>query len=336
MKETNVSSSTEDFDPDENNFTPSSGAFHTQEDFNENFSIDDPQIDEVRERTKISDLVKVPDAVEFKIPAVTYQNESAFLKLKLLNVNFPDVSNQHIDYQNELTGDSNTQYSTNLVQQYCEILRPAFLAKKILVLGPLDLQTVSCVINGKHVVGGTTKIRQQNFLAEFLAEKTYGRDINMINAVMFSNFEMAQLSSLWLPVANVSNNGHFVAVNVDIKERKLKLFDTLQNMSFSSSRYFGRKMVKDVFNAIFQVFNTSRSHSLHDSYIVTKTPQISQECGVYASLNCLILCMFPSKVLKDLRIKFYNHFFIKQVKKLHALSLVLRNPCCDYINITNK
>ena len=336
MEDSNISSSTEDFDPDENNFTPSSGAFHTQEDFNENFSIDDPQIDEVRERMKISDLVEVPDAIEFKIPAVTYQNESAFLKLKLRNVKFPDISNQHIDFQDELTGDSETQYSQNLVQSYCEILRQAFLAKKILVLGPLDIQTVACVINGKHVQGGTTKIRQQNFLAEFLAEKTFGRDINMINAVIFSNFEMAQNSSLYLRLANVAHNGHFVAVNVDIEERKLKLFDTYLDMSFSSSRFFGRKMVKDVFNAIFKVFNTSRSHSLHDSYIITKTPQISQECGVYASLNCLLLCMFPSKVLTDLKIKSYNHYFIKQIKKLHALTLVLRNPCCDYINITNK
>ena len=175
-------------------------------------------------------------------------------------------------------------------------MRPAFLAKKTLVLGPLDLQKVACIVNGKHLEGGTTKIRQKNFLSQLLHEKTFGRDIDTINAVMFSNSEMAKQSCLYLPVADVAYNGHFAAVHVDIKEKKLKVFDTLQDHSFSNSPYFERKMVKDVFNAIFQVFNTTRSHSLHDSYICTKTPQISQECGVYASLNCLLLCMFPSKV----------------------------------------
>ena len=107
IDESNTKQSKEDINPDELNFAPSSSAFDTQEDFNENFSVEDPEIDEVKSCTQISDLIPVPGAVEFTIPAVTYQDETAYLELKLRQIKFPDISNEPTDFQNELKGDSN-------------------------------------------------------------------------------------------------------------------------------------------------------------------------------------------------------------------------------------
>ena len=263
-------------------------------------------------------------------------SKKTYLVLKLDNIAFPDIQDLHADFKRELTGNSRCKYSTNLVQTYCISIRGAFLPKKTLVLGPEDVQKIACIVNGKHVVAGTTKLRQKSFLREFLNELTCGNEIQTINLVVWSNPEMAANSSLFLPMAQQATSGHFVAINIDVSSKKLKLFDTQKSTSFANSNFFDRKMIMDPCNAIFQTFNQSRSHSLFDTYICTKTPQISLECGVYACTNALILSMYTPALLESLHIIGYDHYFIAQMKKLHALTILLQNPGCQYIKIENK
>ena len=184
----------------------------------------------------------------------------------------------------------------------------------MLILDPITIQ---------HCLSSTTsETAFQNFAKS--------REINVITGILYTNQEMKFHETLSSISDENSPTGHFSNFTYDIQSAQFFISDSLSDSFTSSSCFFEKKSLEKFAKTLFKAFPSEKNHrSLRKfEFLPNKNyqTQLSNECGLRALLNTIIVSMFGYETIQNLIIGNKNDTHSISYKTvLIQLKLLLKN-----------